>query len=237
MSFNRKTLLAGVCSIALALAVGVSAQASPITLSGSVWSYVTGTTDAGNAVLASVPARTPDVTFTLTGTTIGLTSSGSTDYTLSSFLATDAGISGVTGNAAVLSAPLGPLPAPPNNGLTAQGDIFTFTGTASLTTGETFTVTHDDGTSVYVNGALLGTTTAGATSSTAEMAVYTGPDVNSANFEIVYGECCSAPADLATNLPSPAVSTVPEPSTFLLVLPAAALLLGFGLTRRFRFQG
>ena len=116
-----------------------------------------------------------------------------------------------------------------------MGDIFTLTGTASLMSGETFTVTHDDGVSFYVNGALLNTTTADPTSSVGEMAIYTGPDLASANFEVVYGECCDSPADLKTNLP--AASTVPEPSTFLLVLPGIALLLGLGLTRRFHFQG
>jgi hypothetical protein len=98
----------------------------------------------------------------------------------------------------------------------------------SVTTGETFTVGHDDGLTLTI-----GTDTVISeplpTSFVDTIVTYTGPSGN-LPFQLVYGECCGAPADLSISLP---LNGVPEPSTWaMMALGFAGLgFLGYRKTR------
>jgi hypothetical protein len=87
--------------------------------------------------------------------------------------------------------------------------LFNFTGTVSVTTGETFTVGHDDGLTLVIGGSTV-ISAPGPTAFELTTETYTGPSGNFA-FQLVYGECCGAPADLSISLPL--ISAVPEPAS------------------------
>jgi hypothetical protein len=106
--------------------------------------------------------------------------------------------------------------------------IWEFTGTASFTSGETFTLAHDDGVTVIVNGVTLSASAPGPTSPVTTTFTYTGASGN-LPFEIVYAECCGGPAVLQTTLVGPQNGGTPEPMTFVLV---GTGLAGLGLIRR-----
>lgn len=139
-----------------------------------------------------------------------------TDYTFASFLNSLGSASGLafsnglTGGTAL--------------GGSGEGALFEFNGTASFTHGQSFTLSHDDGVDLWVNGVNV-FTDPGPTSPSTDTFSYTGVTGNF-NFHFVYGECCTAPAVFETTL----VPSVPEPNT---VLPLGAmLLLGVGLAFR-----
>jgi hypothetical protein len=135
-------------------------------------------------------------------------------YTLGGFLA--------TGGATVLTGSAGAMASALNN------TVLEFTGTVSVTNGETFQAGHDDGLQLEI-GTNLVIDAPGPTGFTTTPAVYTGP-TGTFSFDLVYGECCGPPALLGIALPF--VSTpVPEPATLALVSVA---LLGLGVTRRKR---
>jgi hypothetical protein len=110
-------------------------------------------------------------------------------YTLGGFLASG-GATNVTGSANDLGQAL-------DNGTT--GMIFEFTGMVTVTNGQQFTVAHDDGLSLTIGGIPV-ITVPGPTSPNNTVATYTGP-AGTFQFDLVYGECCGAPAVLATSLP------------------------------------
>jgi hypothetical protein len=138
-------------------------------------------------------------------------------YTLGGFLATG-GAAGVTGTAADLARAL-------DNG--TSGTMFDFLGTVTVTNGQTFTVTHDDGLQLEI-GALLVIDVPGPTAPITTTVPYTGPSGN-LPFELVYGECCGAPAVL--NISLPLVTPAPEPGS-LALLGSALAGLGAVLRRR-----
>jgi hypothetical protein len=185
------------CWLGALLLVG-NAQASVI---GSIWEN--NPTAAGNAIPGNVPNSTPNVTFS-TVSPISFSSGGL--YTIGEFLASGSGSTILTGSGEL--------------GNTLDNTIFNFTGTVTVTNGETFTAGHDDGLTLIVDGITVisdpGPTAFAITSET-----YTGP-TGTFPFQLVYGECCGAPADLSISLPlttpTPPPSGVPEPSSFLLLL-------------------
>jgi hypothetical protein len=105
--------------------------------------------------------------------------------------------------------------------------IFNFTGSVTVTTGETFTAGHDDGLTLVIGG-LTVISAPGPTSFVTTTDTYTGP-TGTYPFQLVYGECCGRPADLGISLPL--VSKVPEPATLALF---GLGLVGFGFMRRRR---
>ena len=192
----KHKLMFGAAVLLTAVSVAGSAYANVAT--GSIWEN--DSTGAGDATPANVPGTTPDVTFEVT-TPINF-SSGNL-YTIGEFLS--------SGAATVLT-------GASELGNTLDNTIFNFTGNVSVTHGQTFTVGHDDGLTLVI-GALTVIDEPSPTSFVTTVETYTGP-TGALPFQLVYGECCGAPADLSISLPLNGAT--PEPSTWVM------LMLGFG---------
>lgn len=198
--------------IALA-AVAFGAQAVNV-VNGKLWHVPEAI--SLNAVPANVPGTTPDVTFSV----FSPFNFSGTSTTVGTWLGSSAAF-GITENTA------GTLASLMDNGI--FGTLLEFTGQVTVTTGQTFTVTHDDGLTLIIGGLNLGFEP-GPTSPITSLATYTGPSGTFA-FQLVYGECCGGPAVLQVDLPFTAA--VPEPETYALMLAGLAAL-GFVSRRRRR---
>jgi hypothetical protein len=199
-----------------ALAIGLlafgSAQANVAV--GSLWHVPEATSQ--NAIPANVPGTTPDVTFSVNSP---FNFSG-TSVDVGTWLASS-GAFNITENTA------GTLASLMDNG--AQGTLLQFTGSVTVTNGQVFTVTHDDGLTLVIGGLDLGFNP-GPTAPTTTNITYTGPSGTFA-FELVYGECCGGPAVLQIDLPFQA--PVPEPETYALMM-AGLGAMGWVARRRKR---
>ncbi len=166
-----------------------------------------------NAIPANVPLTPADVTFSVNSPL----NFSATDATVNAWLLSGSAFN-IAGSAAALARLM-------DNGIT--GTMVEFTGMVSVTNGQTFTVTHDDGLSLIIGG--LDVISAPLpTAPVTTTATYTGPTGNFP-FQLVYGECCGGPAVLQVDLPFR--SSVPEPASVALI--AGGLLLIRGI-RRFR---
>ena len=132
------------------------------------------------------------------GSTYPNTDYPGSDYTLGSFLA--------TGGATILT--------PPSNALTtalaanldpdytnATGTVFEFTGSVTVTNGQTFQVANDDGLSLMIGSNLvINNPVPQSYSGTPTTYTYTGPS-GTFSFDLVYGETGGPPAVLGVSLP------------------------------------
>jgi PEP-CTERM motif len=165
----------------------------------------------------SIPSPTNSAcTGTFAGDTLCFSSAVTNGYTLGGFIGSSGGTV-LTGSSAALSHNL-------------DNTVFEFTGSVTVTNGEMFQAGHDDGLQLQIGSDMV-INAPGPTGFTTTPATYTGPS-GTFSFDLVYGECCGAPAYLGIALPfeSPPPS-VPEPST--LALWAAGLLgLAWAVGRR-----
>jgi len=113
---------------------------------------------------------------------------------------------------------------------TTYGQILEIMGTETFVGGTTYSITHDDGIVVTLDGSVIissGVPTASPTTNTFTTTSGTHAIV------IEYAECCGNPAILTSNLPvNPTVPPVPEPGSLALVV--GGLLTGGGLLFRRR---
>ena len=186
--------------------------ASAAVITGSVW--VVSPAVAQNAIPANVPATPADVVFDV-NSPLNFSTGNSGGTPLSTFLASGGAFNIVENTPGVL--------ASDSNDILMQ-----FTGFVTVTTGQNFTVTHDDGLTLIIGGLDLGFNP-GPTAPVVSVATYTGPS-GTFPFQLVYGECCSGPAVLQVDLPFSNTET-PEPSTVMMFLGGAVLLAGSRLRR------
>jgi len=200
--------------IAVLTALATLSNANANTVSGRLWHVSEATSQ--NAIVANVPGTTADVTFDVDAP---FNFSG-TSATVGNWLGSSSAFN-------ILENTPGTLASIMDNG--AQGTLVDFKGFVSVTTGQTFTVTHDDGLTLIIGGLNLGFNP-GPTAPTTTTATYSGPSGTFA-FELVYGECCGGPAVLQIDLPLS--NAVPEAGSSLAMLGGAfalILALGKGLT-------
>jgi hypothetical protein len=194
-------------ALSLAASIAAISTAGANTVNGTIWETTTGI--AQSAVPANVPPSmtpgTKGVTFSAPSDPLSFNpSDGSATYTLATWLAS-AGATGISffGGAAGTDS--------------LDSTIMNIVGKVSVTTGETFSVSHDDGVTLDIGGVTV-INDPGPTSVIDSTATYTGATGNQA-FQLVYGECCGPPATLVVNLP---LSSVPELSTW------GMMAVGFG---------
>ena len=193
-----------ICAAALLIAAATGAQAQNVAV-GNLWHVPEATSQS--AIPANVPGAPPDVIFSVNSPFNFSGTSVSVQTWLNS-----------SGAFSIIENTAGTLVSPMDGGSPQMGTIVTFAGNVSVTNGQTFTVTHDDGLTLIIGGIDLGFNP-GPTAPTTTTHTYTGATGNFP-FLLVYGECCGGPAVLQVDLPFTAA--VPEPETY------ALMAAGFG---------
>lgn len=186
------------------------AQAANI-VSGNLWHVPEAVTL--NAIPTNVPVTPADITFDVaspfnfTGTSVSV----------GTWLASSSAFN-------IAENTPGTLLSLMDNGIV--GTFLQFKGLVTVTNGQQFNVTHDDGLTLIIGTTDLGFNP-GPTSPTTSLATYNGPS-GTFPFELDYAECCGGPAVLQVDLPLVTVpSTVPEGGSTLPLLAAPLLAMAF----------
>jgi PEP-CTERM motif-containing protein len=207
MKLKTRILFAIPC---LAAFLAVTGAAHAATFTGSVWENATSYPN-------SLPANTsglgtPSATFNVDGINYNSSSAGN-GYTIGGFLTSGGNtVSNGSGLAAI-------------SGDTLNNTIFEFTGYTNLVAGQTYSVTHDDGAILYINGVAV--INAGAPTS-AELSSFVASATGTFSVDLLYAEVNGAPAVLTSDLV--AATPTPEPSSIILL--GSGLIGMAGLVRR-----
>lgn len=183
---------------ALALTAASVASAAPIT----AYVFLNEPGAAGNATLGQFAALggagAADLTFTFEGTANFTGSGNSTVDTINSFIASG-GVAPIAGGDAIL-----------NN------SYFYFTGTVGLDAGANpFTITHDDGLQLNIDGIGLVVDQPGPTAPVATAYVVNAPTAGNYGFQLSYGEVAGGPAQI-TVFGGTLIVDAPEPGAIAL---------------------
>ena len=201
---NRSRALIVVAAAVLSSAGTAAANV----ISGSLWKVPEAVTFS--AVPANVPATPPDATFDVDSPM----NFNATGATVGTWLATSSAFNIVENTSGTLATLM-------DDGIT--GTLLEFLGFVTVSSGQQFTVTHDDGLTLIIGGLDLGFNP-GPTAPVTSTATYTGPS-GTFPFQLVYAECCGGPAVLQVDLPF-SNTPVPEPASLaLFALVGAGLVL------------
>jgi len=228
-------------TVAMVTSMAAAAHADVYTISGgfvggTAWQFATPAELAliGGAIGGVSPTGTFSATVTVTGSPIGYSScnpaacgGGSNTtaaYTVSTFLASGDGGAVVTYTNPNNGLPSGTTVANTNlaagiencgaSSASCFSTIMSLTDTTDhLVNGTTYTFFHDDGIQVYIDGTLV--LDASAQTSPENSSFVFGGVTGTHTAEIIYDECCGAPAVLTSNLFVPP-TTVPEPASIAL---------------------
>lgn len=148
------------------------------------------------------PSQTPSGTNfgSFTVDAINFFSPGGASYTVGGFLASGgATVSGLSSSTAAMS---------------LDNKELQLTGNVSLTAGTVYTITHDDGVYLYLDGSSTCTICSGAPTSP-DASTFTVGTTGVYSFDLLYAEVNGAPATL--NFPGTFVNPTPEPGTLMLL--------------------
>lgn len=187
----------------LALLISISSVAHANTITGAVYD-----TPAYPAPLAPHGPGTPALA-TFTVSNINFFSGGGSSYTVAGFLNSGGSLLNIS------SASVGAQ--------TLNNKAFEFLGSVNLAAG-TYTVTHDDGMFLYLDGSSTCAICDGEPTA-ADPSTFTITTAGLHSFDLWYAEVNGAPATL--NAP---FASTPEPSSFILL--GSGLISAAGLIRR-----
>lgn len=190
------------CAAAALLACGTAYGA---TVNGTVYTQTT-----YPASLNNPPSGPALGSFTINTTGINDFSPGGASYTVGGFL--------TSGGDTITSI------SPGLAALDLNNKEFMFTGQAALVAGTVYSITHDDGAVLYLNGALVVNSPAPTSPRVDSFSVTTSGIYN---FDLLYAEQNGPPATLDFNVP---FTVTPEPSTFMLL--GTGLIGAAGAVRR-----
>ena len=179
---------------------------------GSLWE-IGGPTNGGGIQFASItniPTTPPDLTFSVNSPLNFDSRNGADGYAIGGWL---------SGGGATILTGAGEA------GNTVNNIFIEMTGLVSVTNGQPFTVTHDDGMTLVIGGQTV-IDAPGPTSPDQTIGVYTGPSGDQP-FILVYSEVDGPPAVLQLDLPL----AVPEPTTTSIAGSSLLLLFGANAVR------